>query len=160
MEGILNTLLAEELSWLKKRLLSLTPHELTVNERSPWEDVWRIKTTLEALTEHAQKIRDTGAEDKGTPSLALQKEDVRRKALAHDTPKALAYSSLEEWESMATAELQLMLSRYELDLLEFINRKLLPLLPTVDCPTHMLQTIYELAGISKPIYVKLSDNEN
>lgn len=128
---------------------------LTVNERSPWEDVWKIKTTLEALTEHAQKIRDTRSEDN-----ALLKEGVRRKAVTHTTPKTLAYSSLEEWESMATAELQLMFSQYELNLLEFVNQKLLPLLPITDCPTHMLQTIYELAGISKPIYVKLSENEN
>lgn len=133
---------------------------LIVNERSPWEDVWRIKTTLEALSEHAQKIRDAGIEDKVSPMPALQKVDVKRKPIAYTTPKTLAYTSLEEWESMATAELQLLLSRYELDLIEFVNQKLLPLLPVTDCPTHMLQTIYELAGIPKPIYVKISDNES
>ena len=132
---------------------------LIVNERSPWEDVWRIKTTLEALNEHAQKIRDAGSEDKVTPTPALLKEGVKRKPITYTTPKTLAYGSLEEWESMATAEPQLLLSRYELDLLEFINQKLLPLLPIDDCPTHILQTIYELAGIPKPIYVKISDNE-
>ena len=127
---------------------------LIVNERSPWEDVWRIKTTLEALTEHAQKMKDTGSV---SPTPALLKEDVKRSPIA-STPKTLAYSSLEEWQSMATAELQLLLSRCELDLLEFVNQKLLPLLPVADCPTHTLQTIYELAGIPKPIYVKVSDS--
>ncbi len=133
-------------------------YPLTVNERSPWEDVWRIKTTLEALTEHAQKIMDSGSEDcKFSLSPALLKEDVKSKLSS--APKTLAYSSLEEWESMATAELQLLLSRYELGLLEFINQKVLPLLPVGDCPTHTLQTIYELAGIPKPIYVKISDSD-
>ena len=133
----------------------MTWYLLIVNERSPWEDVWRIKTTLEALTEHAQKIKDTGFEDKDR---ALLKEDVKRKSVVYTAPKTLAYGSLEEWESMATAELQLLLNRCELDQLEFINQKLLPLLPVNDCPTHILQVIYELAGIPKPIYVKISDN--
>ena len=125
---------------------------LIVNERSPWEDVWRIKTTLEALTEHAQTMKNAGSV---SPTHALLEEDVKRTPIA-STP--LAYSSLEEWQSMATAELQLLLSRCELDLLEFVNQKFLPLLPVADCPTHTLQTIYEMAGIPKPIYVKVSDS--
>ena len=129
---------------------------LTVNERSPWEDVWRIKTTLEALTEHAQKIKDEDHKFSHRP--ASLREDGQRKSYA--APKTLAYSSLEEWESMATAELQLLLKRYELGLLEFVNQKLLPFLPATNCPTHTLQTIYELAGIPKPIYVKISDSDN
>ena len=121
--------------------------------------MWRIKTTLEALTEHAQKIMDDGSEDhKFSHSPALLREDGQRKS--YTAPKTLAYSSLEEWESVATAELQLLLKRYELDLLEFVNQKLLPLLPAADCPTHTLQTIYELTGIPKPIYVKISDSDN
>lgn len=126
-------------------------YPLTVNERSPWEDVWKIKTTLEAVTEHAQKLRVA------TPPLL--KNDTRRTS-ALTTPTTFAYSSVEEWVSMATDELQMVMSQYELNLLEFVSQELLPLLPVDNCPTHMLQTIYELAGISKPIYVKLSNNEN
>ena len=111
--------------------------------------MWRIKTKLEALTEHAQKKkRDAHTHD----SAAISSDESAVKA--HLAPRTLTYSSLKEWESMSTIELELLVKTQELKLAQFINDKLLPLLPVANCPTHMMQIIYELAGLTKPIYVK------
>lgn len=115
-----------------------------MNERNSWEEVWQIKTKLEALAEHAQKVGDTCL-CKGTNICSVKETRT----------KLLVYGCLEEWESLATAELQLLMTTYELELLKFVSQKLFPLLPLENCPTHLIQTVFELAGVTKPIYVKL-----
>ena len=109
--------------------------------------MWRIKTKLEALTEHAQKKHSQD----GPTTL---KDSSDESAVTVFPPRTLAYSSLKEWESMSTIELELLVSTQELKLVQFINDKLLPLLPMANCPIHIMQTVYELAGLTKPIYVK------
>ena len=125
-----------------------------MTERSSWEEVWQIKTKLEALTEHAHKVRD---DQLCTRREAASAEKESGKGLEH--PKLIAYSSLEEWQSVATLEQELTLSRMESELLQYVNQKLLPLLPMANCPTHLMQTVYELVGLTKPIYVKVGDNQ-
>ena len=163
--------LVEELEWLKEKVFSLTQRELTsecfildnkwrmiiapptpiVNERSPWEEVWKVKSKLEALTEHAQKIRDGHTQDKSNSDGSTRDDSAVTVAPHQD----VAYKSLKEWESMATTELELLVSKQELQLVQFISDKLLPLLPVANCPTHIMQTIYELVGLKNPIYVKI-----
>ena len=119
-----------------------------MNERSSWEEVWRIKTKLEALTEHVHGVGNHGDI---VPVKEAGSADVCR--------KTFVYSSTAEWESLVTAEMELLLSKHELELEQFINQKLLPLLPVAGCPTHIMQTIFELVGITKPIYVQLVGNK-
>lgn len=130
----------------------------TVNERSSWDEVWKIKIKLEALAEHVHRIRGVQFQEVINP--ASERKDTGREPFTDVPPKVFAYSSLDEWETMATVKLQLSLSAYELELVKFVNQKLLPLLPVVNCPTHVVQAVYELMGIEpKPIYLKLSDND-
>ena len=121
-----------------------------MNERSSWQEVWRIKTKLEALTEHAQMKKKRDAHTQDGPAISSDESAVK----APPAPQILTYSSLKEWESMSTIELELLVSTQELKLVQFINDKLLPLLPMANCPIHIMQTVYELAGLTKPIYVK------
>ena len=121
-----------------------------MNERSSWEEVWRIKTKLEALTEHAHDVGNHGGID------LVPVEEGGSICVPH---KTFVYSCTAEWESLVTAEMELLLSKHELELMQFVNQKLLPLLPVAGCPTHMIQTIFELVGITKPIYVKLLGSE-
>ena len=126
------------------------PLFLQVNERSSWEEVWRIKTKLETLTEHAHNIGNVHGNDLVS---------VKEAESGHVPPKTIVYSCTSEWEALVTAEMELLLSKHELELLQFVNQKLLPLLPVAGCPTHMMQTIFELVDITKPIYVQLLGSE-
>ena len=144
-----------------------------MNDRSSWEEVWRIKAKFEALTEHAKKVGDihfckgsatTSTKEIGRESLScaplkVSTRETGGESLGPAPPKVFVYSSVSEWESLVTVEMELLLSKHKLELAQFVNQKLLPLLPVANCPTQVMQTIFELVEISKPIYVKLSDSE-
>lgn len=135
-----------------------------VNERSTWQEVLKVKLKLDAILNHIQTLQEpdkcTPTPSKETPWTGLVTEGV----FSREMP--FSYSSLDEWQSIATCSYQRHLLEMEKQILKFLKEKFIPFLEHLERDTKdsthtltaMLRVAYELSGAaSTPMYILTVD---
>jgi len=113
--------------------------DFTVSEKSHWQDIVSIKTKLDSTltrlnADHINKSQPT-------PQLT---------DLHSTVPVELAYAKLEDLKQLVALEHELLLKTWEVDLMEYIERIVLPLVASFrgDSTLHcsLLRCVHSLLG--------------
>jgi len=101
-----------------------------VSDRTPWQDVLRIKSKLDSITEHIYSLQEELKTGSSSPSPSGAKwssaSPSQLTAVGTEPEEPFAYSSLKDWQVLTESDHRRQLYTCEAELLDLCERIILP----------------------------------